>query len=634
MGTFMRIFVFFFLMVSFVCAAEVNEKLYDENNASSEIRKIRTSISSKTPLDTEEQNTISIQKLFLDKIETYATTPPKAPIPLYKLPAQKLTQQEFLAYFSHLATHLEKILQHEQNKEVLSGRLTSIKKNLSGLRPDMQDEILQGQLEYAYFKWKSIYNDRSLNRYMNYLQSEKPYFLKSFERTDIDLQDLEKQSNKENTQLQALYQKKVLLELRLEKETILVASQKKDDINTDLNKTKLFEELKDEDKNWRYNFVRKELETVNASISEAIQKKYHTLIFHQIKNLQNEDLEGYIIVRGIMENFSHDLSAKDKSKFVLEQKMLEWLKYEHVGDLTAIVYDFKAWMDKVYAKSVRIIKTPLFYLNDNPVGISDILMMFITIFFGFMLARFYKRRVIAAQGRISFIQKQSFKIIGNLGYYLIVVVTFGISLSNIGLDLSSLSLVAGALSVGIGFGLKEVVGNFVSGIILMAERSVRIGDYVEIDNEIVGNVTDIRMRSVTIKTSANIDIVVPNSLLVQQSFSNYTLDESVRRLSIPFTVAYGISYEEVNEVILAALEQSNLAHIRGSKAHEAELIMSGMDERGVNYTLFVFVNTYGPNARSSFFRLVYKTLQEKGLPIPAPKLDVTMLTDSEAKREG
>jgi small-conductance mechanosensitive channel len=168
------------------------------------------------------------------------------------------------------------------------------------------------------------------------------------------------------------------------------------------------------------------------------------------------------------------------------------------------------------------------------------------------------------------------------------------------------------------------VGNFVSGIILMAERSAKIGDFVEIDNTIKGNITDIRMRSVTIKTSANIDIVVPNSDLVQKSFINYTLDEPVRRLSVPFTVAYGVSYETVNALIMKALADSELGYIRDSKEFETEVIMTGMDERGVNYTLFVFVRTYQTSARSSYFRLIYKTLNDNNLPIPAPRLDVSM----------
>ena len=329
-----------------------------------------------------------------------------------------------------------------------------------------------------------------------------------------------------------------------------------------------------------------------------------------------------------MESLASDLTPDDKEMFILEMKMLEWLKYEHVGDITAIWYDFGAWVDKFYEESKRVVNTPLFYQHDKPVLLLDFLKMFLTIFIGFLLAKFYKRRVSAAQKRITFIQKQSFKIIGNIGYYIIVLTTIAISLNNIGLDLSSLSLVAGALSVGIGFGLKEVVGNFVSGIILMVERSVKIGDFVSIEGEVSGNIIDIRMRSVTIKTSSNIDVVVPNSALVQHSFTNYTLEEPVRRLSVPFTVAYGVSYEEVNDIILEALEASALHHIRNSKEYETEVIMSGMDERGVNYTLFVFVNTYGPNARSSFFRLVYKTLLEHKLPIPSPRLEVNMAKET------
>ncbi|MFC2073860.1 mechanosensitive ion channel domain-containing protein [Campylobacterota bacterium] len=515
---------------------------------------------------------------------------------------------------------------YEQNKEVLSKRLVSIKEHLSALSPDDKVEILQAQLQYAYFKWRAIYNDRGFERYKTYLSKEKPRFLASFENTDVNLESLQELENRQNTKLQMLYQKKVYLELRLEKEAILVASKQKEDTGADLNQTILLGELKDEEKNWRYNFVRNELETINASIAKAIQKELSTLVLHQIKNLQSEDLESFIIVRGIMQNLSEDLTGKDKERFDLELAMLEWLKYEHVGDLTAIFYDFKAWTEKVYIEIIKTVTAPLFYLNDKAVDISDILMMLLTIILGFMLAKFYKRRVIAAQGRISFIQKQSFKIIGNLGYYLIVIITFAVALSNLGLDLSSLSLVAGALSVGIGFGLKEVVGNFVSGIILMAERSVKIGDFVELANGVSGNITDIRMRSVTIKTSSNIDIVVPNSSLVQESFTNYTLEEPVRRLSIPFTVAYGVPFEKVSETILEELDKSDLNYVRNSQVYETQVIMSGMDERGVNYELFVFVNTYGPNARSSFFRLIYKTLEEHNIPIPAPKIDINMVS--------
>jgi len=619
----MKFFMYFILLVSLVFGADVNEKLFSENNVSTEIQRLRLVMANNTSIDPEEQNKLSIAKLFLSKIETLSTKVSESSIEAYTLPkAKRYTQKEFLKYFTTIAGHLNKKNQYEINQDRLHKRLLSIKEHLESLGPKAKNEILQGQLQYAYFKWKEKHNQNRIIEYKKYLEKEKEQFKIAFLKTDIKLKDLEKKSDKHNAKLQTLYQKKVYLELRLEKETIIIASKKGE--TDDLNSTSLLDELSDKDKNWKYNFVLEELENVNNKISHAIQAKNSTLILRQIKNLQDENLKAYIGVREIMTAFSADLSPQDKINFVLEMKMLEWLKYEHIGDITAFWYDFGAWTNNIYVKSLTIINTPLFYKHDKPVLLSDFLKMFLTIFIGFILAKFYKIRVNAAQKRIHFIQKQSFKIIGNIGYYIIVLATFAFSLNNIGLDLSSLSLVAGALSVGIGFGLKEVVGNFVSGIILMVERSVKIGDFVEIGSGVSGNIIDIRMRSVTIKTSANIDVVVPNSLLVQDSFVNYTLEEPIRRLSIPFTVAYGVSYEEVSEVIMKALEESKLTYIRNSLEFENEVIMTGMDGRGVNYTLFIFVETYQASARSSYFRLIYKTLNEKGLPIPTPRLEVNM----------
>ncbi len=621
----MRSVLFFLLLSGLAYAAEVNEKLFSENNASIEIDKIRSTILSSSSTDPEEQNKISIKRLFLNKIEALANTHIEAPIVLYDIPDTKtLSQDEFLNYFDDVALKLNKMSKHVGYKEGVRERLLSIRERLKELPPQEKDEILHAQLEYAYFKWKDILNERRIKQYETYLAIEKERYKSAFNKVKIDLESLEKQTNDHNERLQVLYQKKVYLELRLEKETIQIATRQKEKENVDLNETKLLEELEDTQKNWQYNFVAQELETIKKKISHEIELLNKILLLRQINNLKNEDLDSYILVRSMMESLSSELVASDKELFILQQKMLEWLKYEYIGDFAAMYYDFESWAERLYAQIVEIINTPLFYKDEKPVDISNILMMFMIIIIGFMIAKFYKRRVVAAQKRVTFIQKQSFKIIGNIGYYIIIIVTFAISLNSIGLDLSSLSLVAGALSVGIGFGLKEVVGNFVSGIILMAERSVKIGDFIELENGTAGNVIDIRMRSVTIKTSANIDIVVPNSDLVQHSFVNYTLEEPVRRLSIPFTVAYGVSFETVDEVIRTALEQSDLTYLRDSKEYQSEVIMTGMDERGVNYTLFVFVNTYGPNARSSFFRLIYKTLQEHNLPIPAPRLDLTM----------
>ena len=625
----MRYFLLLLLLTSSIFAAKVNEKLYADVNASAEIYKIRKIVSDNVSTDPEEQNKISIQKLFLTKLVKLSTITPIDPIKPYKLKSKtKLTQKQFFGYFHYVSENLKKMKKRTKNRPILKERMQGLKEQLKDMSPDKKDDILLTQLEYAYFKWKEIFNETKIKIYEKYLEEEKKRFLLAFRITDIKMSIVNANLLKLNTKTQSMYQKKIYLELSLEKETIIAASKKKDDVNVDvnvdINHTKLLSDLKDKEGNWKYNFLVKELAGLNAEISLSTNKKIKQLILKQVDNLKQEDLNSYITVRQEMIDSSENLSAVDLKAFNLELEMLEWLKYQHIGDFTAILYDFKAWSSRTYDTFASYASTPLFYLGDKPVILADIFKMFLTIIIGFMLAKFYKNRVKALQKRVNFVNVQSFKIIGNLGYYTIIIVTLSVSLHNLGLDLSSLSLVAGALSVGIGFGLKEVVGNFVSGIILMTERSARIGDFVEIDNVLVGNITDIRMRSVTIRTSANIDVVVPNSDLVQKTFINYTLDEPIRRLSMPFTVAYGVTYEKVSEVILDALAQSELKYIRDTKEYETEVIMTGMDERGVNYILFVFVRTYATSARSSYFRLIYKSLTDNNLPIPAPRLDVKM----------
>ena len=107
-------------------------------------------------------------------------------------------------------------------------------------------------------------------------------------------------------------------------------------------------------------------------IAKVLKEKLNTLVLHQVKNLQEEDIENFVVVRGIMQSFSHDLPADDKEMFDLEQAMLEWLKYEHIGQATAIFYDFKTWIDNIYTKTIVLIEAPLFYLNDKTFCLCDI----------------------------------------------------------------------------------------------------------------------------------------------------------------------------------------------------------------------------------------------------------------------
>ena len=119
------------------------------------------------------------------------------------------------------------------------------------------------------------------------------------------------------------------------------------------------------------------------------------------------------------------------------------------------------------------------------------------------------------------------------------------AMSSIGIDITALAVFTGALGVGVGFGMQAMVSNFVAGVILLVERSLKIGDFVELTSGVRGEVREINIRNAVITTNDNIDIIVPNSEFVNGQVTNWTFRDASRRLRVPFGVAYGTDKEVV-----------------------------------------------------------------------------------------
>ncbi len=213
--------------------------------------------------------------------------------------------------------------------------------------------------------------------------------------------------------------------------------------------------------------------------------------------------------------------------------------------------------------------------------------------------------------------------------YTVVVVGFFLAVSALGISPNDYALLAGALGVGLGFGLQALFSNSISGVVLLLDKSLKIGDFVELESGVTGEVRDIKVRATTIVTNDNIDILVPNSEFVTGRVVNWTHRDVLRRMRVPFGVAYGT---DKNLVKTAALEAAAAVpftlHLDGPRRPQVWLMEFGTSS--LNFELVIWHNpeaTKKPVAVIAAYNwALHSALEAHGIEIPFPQNDLHVKT--------
>ncbi len=279
---------------------------------------------------------------------------------------------------------------------------------------------------------------------------------------------------------------------------------------------------------------------------------------------------------------------------------------------------------KVWENLSEHLGTSLFKIGDTPVTALGILRVILIVTLAWVLSHSVRRGLThlstRQRGSSTFLYT-----LGRLAHYLILIIGISIGLSSIGVDLSNFALIAGALSLGIGFGLQAIVSNFVSGLIILFERSLRIGDFVELSSGVAGEVRAINVRSTLVTTPDMVDILVPNSEFVNGKVINWTLTDASRRMHIPFGVAYGTDKDLVRKAALEAAEQT-VHTLKNRSGREPEVWLTNFGDSSLDFELVVWVQPQAvkkpQRVRAAYYWEIETALHKYGIEIPFPQRDI------------
>lgn len=212
-------------------------------------------------------------------------------------------------------------------------------------------------------------------------------------------------------------------------------------------------------------------------------------------------------------------------------------------------------------------------------------------------------------------------------HYSIIMIGLLLGVSFMGLDLSSLAFVVGALGVGIGFGLQNVVNNFVSGLILIFEAPIQVGDTVEVGT-LMGRVTQIGIRTSRVRTYSGSEVIVPNGDLVSNQVINWTLSDRRRRLQLAVGVAYGSDPDKVTDILKGVLE----ADEEVLSDPEPMIVFNAFGDSSLNFDIYAWIADFdiGFSTTHRLNTAINNALADAGITIPFPQRDLHLISTPES----
>ncbi len=280
-------------------------------------------------------------------------------------------------------------------------------------------------------------------------------------------------------------------------------------------------------------------------------------------------------------------------------------------------------IDSIFDILGRVWRFVVFEIQGNPVQVSQIITAAIMMSLGVIFSKWIGQKTRAFLISRSNVEENTAAFIQRILFYILVTVIVLSTLQMIEIPITIFAFLGGAIAIGIGFGAQNIFNNFISGLLLMIERPVRIGDLIEV-SEHLGMVTEIGARCTTIRRVDGIEILAPNSTLLESNLINYTLSDKKIRIGIKVGVAYGSPVKKVESVLYNVAQN----HPRVLKNPKPEVFFDEFGDSALNFLVYMWAETDRSmelrRIRSDIRFAIDEQFRNEGITIAFPQLDVHM----------
>lgn len=263
----------------------------------------------------------------------------------------------------------------------------------------------------------------------------------------------------------------------------------------------------------------------------------------------------------------------------------------------------------------------VYKIDNNFITMGSLIVGFICFIVGLYIAKKLSRKIGKLMAERGGVDRNVRNLIQSISFYIFVIISFLSALKFAHIPIAMFTVLGGALAIGVGFGTQNIVRNFISGVILMIEQPIKIGNFIEIDG-FFGEVEKIGMRSTYVKTAKNSHVIVPNSTFLEKNVLNWTCFNTLVRSSISVGVAYGSDTDLVKKTLIEATETEKSI----SKVYPVSAFLIEFSDSALLFQLDFWINIKGLTgkklAESNIRCSIDKLFKENNIEIPFPRRDI------------